>query len=135
MAVAAPVHALAALRRPRFLVTGWPWRSLGYLATSSAISMALSPVALMLGMPWLLVLVWLNEGRPGPLGLGVLGVAFGLLLVAAAGPLLSIPTAIVERWRLRLVDDRPARSGHRALAAPGLWAWLRTRYTEPATLV
>src|SRR6266536_1214031 len=38
-------------------------------------------------------------------------------------------------WRRRLltVDSRPIASGHRQPPAPGLWPWLRTRYSEAAT--
>jgi signal transduction histidine kinase len=63
----------------------------------------------------------------------VLVVLLGAASVAAGGPLVALPLAAVERWRLRLVDTRPAVSGHRRAPDPGLWPWLRTRYTEAAT--
>ncbi|WP_211290528.1 sensor histidine kinase [Actinoalloteichus hoggarensis] len=52
-------------------------------------------------------------------------------LLAALGPLVALPVAVVERWRLRLVHP-PILPGHRA-PRTGPWSWLRSRYTESAT--
>ncbi|NKT14545.1 sensor histidine kinase, partial [Rhodococcus hoagii] len=61
--------------------------------------------------------------------LGVLGA----VLVFGLGPLVAIPLAALERTRLRLVSRDRALSAHRCPPAAGLWAWVRTRYTEAAT--
>src|SRR5690606_41920378 len=53
--------------------------------------------------------------------------------MAVFGPLLALPAGRLERFRLRLVDGRDPGTGHRPPAEPGLWAWLRRRYTEAAT--
>ncbi|WP_433249875.1 sensor histidine kinase [Streptosporangium sp. CA-135522] len=120
--------------RRRFLVTGWPWRSLGYLLTSAApMLMAAVPLAL-LSLPWTFAL--LRTTVPGdrpPLGTLVFLIALGALLIMGFGPLIALPLAELERLRLRLVDSRPVASGHRRPPAPGPWAWLRTRYTEATT--
>jgi hypothetical protein len=108
MVVSAPQHLFAALLRPRFLVSSWPWRSLGYVLTNSALALGLLPVTLTLGLPWLLLLIWWLEGRPGPLVLVLPVLVFGLLLIAVLGPLVAVPVAALERWRLRLVDTRPS---------------------------
>src|SRR5690606_18490633 len=59
--------------------------------------------------------------------------ASGAVLMAVFGPLLALPAGRLERFRLRLVDGRDPGTGHRPPAEPGLWAWLRRRYTEAAT--
>jgi signal transduction histidine kinase len=125
---------LEALARRRFLLTGWPWRSLAYLLTTPAAAVLGGFPLMLLGLPWVVLLVQLTEGGlRWPLGTVLLAVALGAVLIAACGPLVALPLAILERWRLRLVDTRPADSGHRRPEDHGLWPWLRTRYTEAAT--
>ncbi|RCV48539.1 sensor histidine kinase [Marinitenerispora sediminis] len=122
-----------AVRHGRFLVSAWPWRSLGYLLSTLAVAgITAGPLAL-LGLPWVLLLVMLAERGPFQPGLAGLLLACGTLALAAGGPLLALPVAALERLRLRMVDRDPPRGGHRTPDAPGLWAWLRTRYTEGAT--
>jgi signal transduction histidine kinase len=129
-----PRTPLEAVTRRRFLVSGWPWRSLGYLLTTPAVAMVAGPPLLLLGVPWIAPVVQLADGAlRWPLGTVVLVVLLGAASIAAGGPLVALPLAAVERWRLRLVDARPAVSGHRRAPDPGLWPWLRTRYTEAAT--
>ncbi|WP_255620858.1 sensor histidine kinase [Pseudonocardia sp. DSM 110487] len=129
-----PRTPLDAVIRRRFLVTGWPWRSLGYLLTTPAVAVAAGIPLMLLGLPWIALLLQLAEGGTGwPLGTVMLAVVLGAVLIAAGGPLVALPLAILERWRLRLVDARPADSGHRRPPDHGLWPWLRTRYTEAAT--
>ncbi|WP_236542907.1 sensor histidine kinase [Spiractinospora alimapuensis] len=48
------------------------------------------------------------------------------------GPLLSLPLANVERVRLRMIGMATA-DPHRTPPGPGLWHWIRQRYTESAT--
>jgi hypothetical protein len=134
MQARAPRTPLEAVTRRRFLVTGWPWWSLGYLMTTPAAVMVAGLPLLLLGLPWIALVVQLADGAlRWPLGTVVLVVLLGAASVAAGGPLVALPLAAVERWRLRLVDARPAVSGHRRVPDPGLWPWLRTRYTEAAT--
>jgi signal transduction histidine kinase len=129
-----PQTPLEAVTRRRFLATGWPWRSLGYLLTTPATAVLAGLPLLLLGLPWIVLLVQLADGGlRWSLGTVLLLVLLGAVLVAAGGPLVALPLAVLERWRLRLVDSRPADSGHRPPPDHGLWPWLRTRYTEPAT--
>jgi signal transduction histidine kinase len=49
----------------------------------------------------------------------------------AAGPLIAVPVAATARWRLAIVDRRPA--GHaRRMPGGGVAGWLRARYADPA---
>ncbi|MEU0945946.1 sensor domain-containing protein [Streptomyces canus] len=104
------------MSRPGFLVSAWPWRSVGYLLSGAAAGM----VAL-----------------AGVVTLAVVGGALTAVLVGL--PLLvmlalsGVVVARVERQRLRLVDADPVPDPHRAPAATGLGAWLRTRLREQAT--
>jgi signal transduction histidine kinase len=129
-----PRTPLEAVTRRWFLVTGWPWRSLGYLLTTPLLAMVAGLPLTLLGLPWIVLLVQLVDGDSRwPLGTVVLVALLGAASVAAGGPLVGLPLAIVERWRLRLVDARPAASGYHRAPEPGLWSWVRTRYTEAAT--
>lgn len=132
VATSPPRTALAALRRPRFLLGGWPWRSLAYLLTTPAVAGAAAVPLGLIGLPWLAALGRLGSGQFRLVPTLVLAV-LGLVLATAAGPLVALPLAHVERQRLRLVDDRPVDSGHRRPPVPGLRGWLRTRYAEQAT--
>ncbi|GGJ44036.1 sensor histidine kinase [Streptomyces brasiliensis] len=105
-----------AMSRPDFLLSPWPWRSVGYLVTGA-----------MTGAAALLAIVVLAVSG-GALAIVLVGLP---LLVAAA--LVGIPVAAVERRRLRLVDRDPAPDQHTAPAAVGLRAWLTTRLKERAT--
>ncbi|MFJ8014518.1 sensor histidine kinase [Streptomyces sp. NPDC096339] len=100
----------------RYLLSAWPWRSVGYLAAG-----------VLTGLPLLLGLVLLAAA-----GATLSVVLVGLPLLALLG-LAGIPAATVERRRLRLVDTEPAPSPHRTPAEPGLAAWARLRYREQAT--
>lgn len=122
----APRTALEAARRRRFPLGSWPWRSAAYLLTGGPMALVAAPL-LLLGLP----LVIAASGG-GPARITIL-IALGAVLLAGAGPLVAMPVASWERRRLRMVDVRPIRSGHQRPPAPGAWAWLRTRYTEPAT--
>jgi signal transduction histidine kinase len=53
--------------------------------------------------------------------------------LAACGPLIALPLAKLERFRLKLVDTRPIGDPHQRVSVPGLWEWLRVRYGEAAT--
>ncbi|HZG89010.1 MAG TPA: hypothetical protein VEZ42_02245, partial [Pseudonocardia sp.] len=102
-----PRTPLEAVVRRRFLATGWPWRSLGFLLTTPAMVLAAGLPLMLLGLPWIGLLGQLAEGGiHWPLGTVVLVVLLGAALLAAGGPLVGLPLAAVERRRLRLVDDR-----------------------------
>ncbi|MFG2128500.1 sensor histidine kinase [Streptomyces sp. NPDC048751] len=107
----------AMAQRPlRFLTSGWPWRSLGYLVTGVVVGAAATAVlvtGLVAGLSLLIVLV---------------GVAPLVGVVLA-----SIPVAAVERRRMRLVDLDVMPNPHRALDGVGLRARVRTRLAEQAT--
>ncbi|MFC3999468.1 sensor domain-containing protein [Nocardiopsis sediminis] len=131
-----PRTPLQALPRARFLLTAWPWRSALYaLSTAPVLSLLAFPL-LVIALPWVILAVMLiDAGRDGmpdvATSVGLL--VSGGVLVGGLGPLTTLPAAMAERLRLRLIDLRPAADGHRDPASPGLWAWLRLRYTEPAT--
>jgi signal transduction histidine kinase len=129
-----PTTVLTAITRRRFLLTGWPWRSLGHVLTTVPVVCVVALPFAAFCVPWLVLAVWSGAGMyPQPLGrvlfLGVLGA----VLVFGLGPLVAIPLAALERTRLRLVSRDRALSAHRCPPAAGLWAWVRTRYTEAAT--
>ncbi|WP_016697022.1 sensor histidine kinase [Actinoalloteichus spitiensis] len=103
----------------RFLFSWWPLRSLAYLAVGAACG----PVLLVLLAVSLLF------------GLLLTPVAVGVPLLVG-GLLLGIPLAVVERYRLRLVEDShapPLRMAHHPPAESGLRPWLTCRLRERAT--
>ncbi|MGW8883204.1 sensor histidine kinase [Streptomyces sp. NPDC055749] len=105
-----------ALRRPRYLLGGWPWRSALYLLSSVPIGLAV------LGCVLLLAVVG------SALTLVLIGIPL-LLMLALTG----IPVAALERRRLRLIDPAPIGDPHRDPDRTGLAAWVRTRLRERAT--
>ncbi|MEV4702025.1 sensor domain-containing protein [Actinoplanes sp. NPDC049316] len=105
-----------ALARPGFLLSGWPLRAAGYLTANGLTGLLTLVVAVLL----------LSAG--GLLAVVVVGIP---LLGAVA--LLGLPVAGIERWSLRMIDDRPVPEAHRTPPRPGLSSWLRTRFTEPVT--
>ncbi|GIJ40654.1 sensor histidine kinase [Micromonospora andamanensis] len=120
MTSAAPAHLAQALRRPRYPLTGWPWRALAYLFTSVPLAGVLSLGLLVLLAPLVAATNAARQGRPVPLALTVF-LTVGALLIVALAPLLSVPVAAFERYRLGLVDNRHLP------AVP--WRGLVARYT------
>ncbi|MEV8443341.1 sensor domain-containing protein [Actinosynnema sp. NPDC051121] len=118
-----PTTALEALTRRRFLVGGWPWRSLLYVLGTPVVAGTALSALVFPGMPWLFALAGLRRADPLPWGTVLLLVLIGGVLLAAVLPWVAAPVARVERWRLRLVDARP-------LGDP---ARHPVRYTDPAT--
>ncbi|MFK4184909.1 sensor histidine kinase [Streptomyces sparsogenes] len=111
-----PRNLRQALYESGYLRSAWPWRAVLYLLSSAPVGL----VAL-LG-----IVVFALAG-------GVLTIlVIGLALLAALG-LAGVPVGAIERRRLRLVDNSPARSPHRAPDEPGFLAWARVRYQERAT--
>ncbi|GAA0631407.1 sensor histidine kinase [Kutzneria viridogrisea] len=128
-----PRNALESVASPRFLLSWWPWRSVGYLLSSLPVLAVLAMPLAWLTLPWL-VAGGLLITRPTSAIVGILVlVLLGAVLVGAGAPLVAIPLAVAERWRLGLVDTRPLWEDHRLPPGPGLWNWLRTRYSETAT--
>lgn len=132
MLTAPPRTAFEAVIWRRFLLSRWPWRAAGYLLTTLPLLLVAGPPMVLLGLPAAVLLrraaTWEFPSPAEP----VLLLLAAVVLPAALGPLVALPVAALERRRLPLVDSRPVESGHRR-SAPGLAAWLRTRYTEAAT--
>nr|WP_246425543.1 sensor histidine kinase [Streptomonospora nanhaiensis] len=125
-----------AVRSPRFLLTPWPWRSLAHNALTPLTGAGYAFTLLLVSLPLVVLFSRLSEPEPDrPVSVAAL-VAMavgGGLLAGVLGPLISLPGAALERLRLRVADDRPLRSPHRVPDSPGLWPWLRLRFTEAAT--
>jgi signal transduction histidine kinase len=118
---------------PRFLLTGWPWRGLSYVLSTPVVSMLAGAPVAALCLPWLYLVFRLLGPEPVPLGEVVLSGLGGLLLIMAAGPLVALPVAQVERLRLRLVRADPVPWPHVTTKGDGWIGWLHRRYTEPST--
>ncbi|MFE9247129.1 sensor histidine kinase [Nocardiopsis sp. NPDC006938] len=130
----APRTPFEALRRLRFPLSSWPWRSLGYLASTVLVGTVLAALIVPITFPLLALGTAVEEialGREHPTWLLIALLATGLALLLALGPLVAVPVAHLERWRLRMVHPRIA-SGYRP-TGHGPLSWVRARYTEPAT--
>ncbi|MBB5873543.1 signal transduction histidine kinase [Allocatelliglobosispora scoriae] len=122
MTLDSPSAPLSAVTRRQFHLSASLWRSLAY-----AVGTALASGVLwtLLACPLAPVAIAAGKLRHGtedlvtavPLGL------IGIVLLALIGPPLAVGVGYVERWRLRLVDDRPARDGRSG----------RNLYLDPAT--
>lgn len=123
--------ALQSLAHRRFLLTGWPWRAAGYLLTTPPVALAAAVPLVLLGLPWLLVLRRLGGGPELSFGATVFALATGAVLLGGSGPLVAGPVAVLERRRLRLLDDRPTSSAHRPFVSGR--QWIRDHYTAAAT--
>ncbi|MFG1899418.1 histidine kinase [Micromonospora carbonacea] len=124
-----PPHLAAALRRPGYLISWWPWRALAYAGTTVPVAGAL---ALGLGVvvaPAVAVLNAARQGRPVELPVVVFLAVAGLALAAVA-PLVSAPVAGFERWRLGVVDSRPLPA--RRPFSGDVVGSLAARYTDAA---
>ncbi|MEV0713934.1 sensor histidine kinase [Asanoa sp. NPDC050611] len=125
--------ALRALAKPTFLRTAWPWRSLGYLISTAPVGFVATLVFGTVALPWVIA-----ADRVIRHGVDLSGNQFALLvisgtvLLATVAPVGAVVLAAVERFRLRLVDDRHLPG--LPPPAPGRWwRWLRDRYTDAAT--
>ncbi|MDI1462658.1 sensor domain-containing protein [Catellatospora sp. KI3] len=123
-------YLLPALRRRRYLRSAWPWRAAAYLATTVAVAAVVAPGVLLTALTWIATGRRLVDGAPLR-GIDIAAPLVCTVLAVLIAPLLSVPLAVAERWRLGMVDDRPVASAHRPAADP--LAWLRLRYTEAAT--
>ncbi|MBQ1079612.1 sensor histidine kinase [Nocardiopsis sp. B62] len=125
-----PSTLLQSLASPRYLLSAWPWRSLAYQLTTLAVGGTLVVVASPVYAPWAVFVARL--GTVDDAGSLTSWFLFGLLMVLCFAPLVAIPLGALERRRLYLVMPEENRSGHRP-PPPGLWGWVRTRYSEAAT--
>jgi signal transduction histidine kinase len=125
-----PSTLLKALAGPRYLLSPWPWRSLAYVLTTLVVGGVLLFVALPVYMPWALFIAMF--GPQTSTGTLVFTFFLGLIMVLCFAPLVAIPLGILERRRLNLVMPDENSGGHR-MPPPGLWGWIRTRYSEAAT--
>ncbi|GAA4572423.1 sensor histidine kinase [Micromonospora coerulea] len=118
------MHVGAALLRPGYPFSSWPWRALAYLATTVPVAGVLSAGMLIVGAPLIAAVNAVRQqGRPISLPLALF-LTVGALTMVALAPLVSVAVCAVERWRLGIVDARP-------LPRPpwrGVWA----RYTTAA---
>ncbi|MGW9194177.1 histidine kinase [Micromonospora chersina] len=101
-----PVHLAEALRRRRYLISAWPWRALAYAVTTVPFAGVLAVGLSVVGAPLLAVVGAARQDRPVSLPL-VVGLTVVALVALAVAPLASAPLAVVERWRLGVVDGRP----------------------------
>jgi signal transduction histidine kinase len=128
MRTSAPQTALEAVAWRRLLISSWPWRSAGYALVSLPVAVVAAAGLAIPAVPWLMLAAGGYQA-----GVIVLLVLLGGVLVAALGPLIAIPVAVLGRWRLRMVDARPSGPGHwETAAAAGPGSWLRARYANPA---
>jgi signal transduction histidine kinase len=105
--VIAVITVAEALRRPRFLISQWPWRALVYAITSVPVAGVLACGAYgVLGSLYVSVKALVHDGRPLPSHTIVLAVIVGAVIIGLA-PLVGAPVAALERARLRIVDTRP----------------------------
>ncbi|MET0492169.1 MAG: sensor domain-containing protein [Actinoplanes sp.] len=123
---------LQSLAQRRYLISGGPWRAFLYVLTTLPIAAPVAAAMLVVLLPWLAVWGRLESGIPLTASLLFL-VITSMVLLAGFGPLVAIPLAAVERARLPLLDPRSVRSAHRSAPPGDPIAWLRLRYTEPAT--
>jgi signal transduction histidine kinase len=121
-----PQTALEALAWPRLPVSEWPWRSLGYLLAALHAALMAALLLAVPAVPWMVA----AGGHFQNAAIALLTL-LGFVLVAALGPLIAVPVAATARWRLALVDRRPAE--HASVPGTGgVASWLRARYADPA---
>ncbi|GGU12950.1 sensor histidine kinase [Lentzea flava] len=106
----------------RFLLTWWPWRGLSYVLSTPVVSVLAGVPLAVLCLPWAWLVVRLVGPEPITLG-EVVGLGLAGLVVVAAGPLVALPIAHVERVRLRLVHAGRVPAPERTR----WWRW----YGEP----
>src|SRR6185437_6466517 len=103
-----PQTALEAVAWRRLPVSGWPWRSLGYLLATLHAALVAAALLAVPAVPWMVL-----AGGPFQIPAIALLILAGCVLVVALGPLISVPVAATARWRLAIVDRRPAEHARR----------------------
>ncbi|GAA1975609.1 sensor histidine kinase [Amycolatopsis minnesotensis] len=100
----------------RFLLSGWPWRSLVYLAVGATAV-----------VPMLALLKWLSQ-------FGTVGAyASGLLILLAVCFVVAVPLATVERRRLRVMDLALSSGKLRRRSSTGPLHWVAAQLRDPGT--
>lgn len=99
----------------RFLLSGWPWRSLAYLAVGATAV-----------VPMLALFKWLSQFSTA------VAYASGLAILLAICFLVAIPLATVERRRLRVMD-LALSSGKLGRPSSGPLRWVADRLRDPGT--
>ena len=122
-----PQTALEAVAWRRLPVSGWPWRSLGYVLATLHAALVAAALLAVPAVPWMVL-----AGGPFPVVTTALLILLGCVLVVALSPLIAIPVKATARWRLAIVDRRPAEHAQRMPGAGGMAGRLRARYTDPA---
>lgn len=117
-----PPRTLAeALRRPRYLISAWPWRALAYLVTTAPISAVLLVGLLMVGAPLYAAVSTAVRRDVAFGGAFIIFLLFGSIMIVALSPLVSFAVAAIERLRVAIVDGR-------SLPQPR-WRGFARRYT------
>ncbi|MDP9795581.1 signal transduction histidine kinase [Catenuloplanes nepalensis] len=124
--------ALTAMKRRNYVLTPWPWRSLLYLLSTPVAALLAWPLAVPL-LPAVMLIMALTGNSTVEIGTAIVVTGLSVAFYAAGAPLLALPLAALERYRLRLIRPEPVRGGHRMPPRTGPWSWLVTRYTEAAT--
>jgi DNA-binding CsgD family transcriptional regulator len=128
MRTGVPRTALEAVAWRRLAVSGWPWRATAYLLATIPVALVAAAGLAIPAVPWLVL-----AAGGFQVATIVTLILLGAVLVGALGPLVSIHAIAWCRWRLGIVDKRPARpAAHRPPDGAGPVAWLRNRYTDPA---
>jgi signal transduction histidine kinase len=129
-----PRTTFEALARRRFLLGGWPWRSLAYLISTVPVALTAAIALGLLALPWAAVARKIAVGDPPSAAAIIVFTVLGAVFLGGLGPLVALPLAALERLRLGLVDDRPVLTTHRSLPMVGGFGWLRARFREPGTV-
>ncbi|MFI2612900.1 sensor histidine kinase [Kitasatospora sp. NPDC018619] len=111
-----PRNVWQAVVRRDFLLSRWPWRSVGYLAAGVLVGTGT------------FVLLFSLIAVGAVLSMAVVGVPL-LAAVCLAG----VPVGALERRRAGWVDREPVPDPHPAVERPGFGTWLRARLREQAT--
>jgi signal transduction histidine kinase len=101
-----PTHLVDALRRRRYLLSSWPWRSLAYVATTVPVAGVVAVGLLVFGAPLWALISAARQDRAVELPIILFLTVVGLFTLAVA-PIVSIAVTAVERRRLGIVDPRP----------------------------
>jgi signal transduction histidine kinase len=118
-------HLAQALRRPGYLLSGWPWRALAYLLGTLPVAGPLWLAALGLAASLVALARSVRRDQLSLTPPALLCLAVGLLALAGVVLLVSAPLAALERWRLRLVDPR-------RLPGTGRWRGVFGHYATAA---
>ena len=131
----APHTLFESLGSRRFLVSSWPWRSLGYLFSTAAVACVVALPIVILGLPWeVLIGRAIHQIQGGPAqelsAALIAGLVVSSVLLVLYIPLAARPLAMIERRRLSFVDTRPLGPSPGDRANTGQRSWLLRRFTD-----